>query len=104
MAFKKAKKVTLADLDAAKAEYEQIYQQVSDFWSELDTECDFSLSSIAEVDELAEKKDDLLHTMSAYTKAEEYAHLTVQKIKNNDDFDLPILPEPFFFSLTASAT
>ena len=28
MAFKKAKKVTLADLDAAKAEYEQIYQQV----------------------------------------------------------------------------
>lgn len=45
-----------------------------------------------EVDELAEKKDDLLHTMSAYTKAEEYAHLTVQKIKNNDDFDMPEPP------------
>ena len=45
-----------------------------------------------EVDELTEKKDDLLHTMSAYTKAEEYAHLTVQKIKNNDDFDIPEPP------------
>ena len=45
-----------------------------------------------EIDELAEKKDDLLHTMSAYTKAEEYAHLTVQKIKNNDDFDIPEPP------------
>ena len=45
-----------------------------------------------EIDELTEKKDDLLHTMSAYTKAEEYAHLTVQKIKNNDDFDIPEPP------------
>ena len=45
-----------------------------------------------EVDELTEKKDDLLHTMSAYTKAEEYAHLTVQKIKNNDDFEIPEPP------------
>ena len=54
MAFKKAKKVTLADLDAAKAEYEQIYQQVSDSWAELDTERDISLSAIEEVEELAE--------------------------------------------------
>ena len=45
-----------------------------------------------EIDELTEKKDDLLHTMSAYTKAEEYAHLTVQKIKDNDDFDIPEPP------------
>ena len=30
--------------------------------------------------------------MSAYTKAEEYAHLTVQKIKDNDDFDIPEPP------------
>ena len=45
-----------------------------------------------EINELTEKKDDLLHTMSAYTKAEEYAHLTVQKIKNNDDFDIPEPP------------
>ena len=45
-----------------------------------------------EIDELTEKKDDLLHIMSAYTKAEEYAHLTVQKIKNNDDFDIPEPP------------
>ena len=45
-----------------------------------------------EIDELTEKKDVLLHTMSAYTKAEEYAHLTVQKIKDNDDFDVPEPP------------
>ena len=45
-----------------------------------------------EIDELTEKKDDLLHTMSAYTKAEEYAHLTVQKIKDNNDFDIPEPP------------
>jgi len=45
-----------------------------------------------EIDELTEKKDDLLHTMSAYTKAEEYARLTVQKIKDNDDFDIPEPP------------
>ena len=45
-----------------------------------------------EIDELTEKKDDLLHTMSAYTQAEEYAHLTVQKIKDNDDFDIPEPP------------
>ena len=45
-----------------------------------------------EIDELTEKKDDLLHTMSAYTKAEEYAHLTVRKIKDNDDFDIPEPP------------
>jgi len=45
-----------------------------------------------EIDELTEKKDDLIHTMSAYTKAEEYAHLTVQKIKNNDDFYIPEPP------------
>ncbi len=45
-----------------------------------------------EIDELTEKKEDLLHTMSAYTKAEEYAHLTVRKIKDNDDFDIPEPP------------
>ncbi len=45
-----------------------------------------------EIDELTEKKDDLLHTMSAYTKAEDYAHLIVQKIKNNDDFGIPKPP------------
>lgn len=45
-----------------------------------------------EIYELTEKKDDLLHTMSAYTKAEEYAHLTVQKIKDNNDFDIPEPP------------
>ena len=45
-----------------------------------------------EIDELTEKKDDLLHTMSAYIKAEEYAHLTVRKIKDNDDFDIPEPP------------
>ena len=53
MAFKKAKKVTLADLETAKAEYEQIYQQVSSSWSELDAERDISLSAIEEVEELA---------------------------------------------------
>ena len=55
-----------------------------------------------EVDELTEKKDDLLHTMSAYTKAEEYAHLTVQKIKNNDDFDIPE-PPPLMSAKTYKA-
>ena len=47
---------------------------------------------VKEIDELTEKKDDLLHTMSAYTKAEEYAHLMVRKIKDNDDFDIPEPP------------
>ena len=45
-----------------------------------------------EIDELTEKKDDLIYTMAAYKKAEEYVHLTVQKIKNNDDFNVPEPP------------
>lgn len=57
------------------------------------TVSEFKRDMIAkEIDELTEKKDDLLHTMSAYTKAEEYAHLTVRKIKDNDDFDIPEPP------------
>ena len=47
---------------------------------------------IEEVENLQEQKKDLLQTMSAYKQAEEYAHLTVQKIKNNDDFDIPEPP------------
>lgn len=45
-----------------------------------------------EIDELTEQKDDLLNTMSAYKDAEEYAHLTVQQIKGNDDFEIPEPP------------
>ena len=47
---------------------------------------------IEEVENLQEQKKDLLQTMSAYKQAEEYAHLTVQKIKNNDAFDIPEPP------------
>lgn len=47
---------------------------------------------VEEVENLQEQKNDLLETMSAYKKAEEYAHLTVRKIKDNDDFDIPEPP------------
>ena len=43
---------------------------------------------IEEVEALTEQKEELEHKISAYTKAEEYAMVTAQKLNDNKDFEI----------------
>ena len=53
MAFKKAQKITLADLDAAAKEYEALLKKAETTYRKWDEEKDASFQSVSDVEELA---------------------------------------------------